>query len=61
MRAVSREEYHAHIQQFPDRSSSRTGICEPPQEHCIWNGILIGRIVLADPRPREYWIRGSEV
>ncbi len=33
-RRVSEEEWRAFIEQFPDRRSYRTGICEPPKEIC---------------------------
>lgn len=35
-RRVEREEWQAFIRQFPQRSSYKTGICEPPQEICEW-------------------------
>lgn len=57
MRQVPKAEYLAFIQQFPERLSSRTGICEPPQEQCVNDGTLIGRIVLYDaPDPYAYFI-----
>ena len=31
---VTPEEWRAFIEQFPDRRSYRTGICEPPKEIC---------------------------
>ena len=59
MKVVTRDEYLAYIAQFPSRMSYRTGICEPPQEHCVlraegdtdergWidRATMIGRIVL---------------
>jgi hypothetical protein len=58
MKTVTRDEYLAYIGQFPDRLSYRTGICEPPQEHCVIGhmpdrggidkGTLIGRITFND-------------
>lgn len=50
MKAVDRQTYFDYIERFPDRSSSRTGICEPPQEQCILDGVgmeWIGAIGLA--------------
>jgi hypothetical protein len=58
-REVSRDEYLAFIRRFPERVSTRTGICEPPQEQCHNGGELIGRIVLADPQPRRYYIKAE--
>jgi hypothetical protein len=60
MRQVTREEYHAYIQKFPDRSSSRTGICEPPEEHCVNDGVLIGRIVYPYDNTADYWVRDDD-
>jgi hypothetical protein len=61
-RPSTQAEYHVFIQQFPSRRSSRTGMCEPPQEHCYMGRAMIGRIVLNrdsyDPNvPNEYYIR----
>jgi hypothetical protein len=64
MREVTQEEYHAYIQRFPTRRSYRSGIPEPPQELCVLDDVLIGRIVLhADSYlglPNTYHIRDED-
>lgn len=48
MKPVTRVQYFAFLNLFPDRFSYRvTG--EPPQEHCVRDGVLIGRITLREP------------
>lgn len=65
MREVTREDYHAFIQRYPERLSYRTGICDPPQEHCVNDGVLIGRIRYGyyDLKPECYEVaaEGPEV
>jgi hypothetical protein len=38
LKIVTRDEWLAYIQQFPDRRSYRTGIIEPPIEVCEADG-----------------------
>jgi hypothetical protein len=68
MRDVTCDEYLAYIAGFPARTSYRTGICEPPEEHCVDHGVLIGRITYYDlaplkgePNLRVYQIRDETV
>jgi hypothetical protein len=54
---VSRDEWRAHIERYPTRRSYRTGICEPPQEICEHDGVVIARIVYPYREPQLYFIR----
>lgn len=56
MREATRDEWLAFIRRFPNRTSYRTGICEPPQEHCVNDGALIARVVYPMNEPQQYFI-----
>jgi hypothetical protein len=56
VRQVTREEWQAHIRQFPDRRSYRTGIVEPPQELCENDGVVVARVSYPMDGPPEYFV-----